>query len=85
MERVYAPQLSTVIRRETTALRSGHDAWRANSDDESPLVSVILPVRNGEPYLGVQLKALAAQSCRFPREMIVVDNGSTDSTVDTAR
>lgn len=57
----------------------------ANSDDQSPLVSVILPVRNGEPYLSVQLCALAAQSCGFSWEMIVVDNGSTDSSADTAR
>jgi glycosyltransferase involved in cell wall biosynthesis len=48
-------------------------------------LSVILPVRNGEPFLGEQLRALAAQECSFPWELIVVDNGSMDSSADTAR
>lgn len=53
-------------------------------DSDEPLVSVILPVRNGNPYLADQLQSLAAQECAFPWEMIVVDNGSTDGSDETA-
>lgn len=53
-------------------------------DDGSVRVSVILPVRNGEPYLRLQLEALERQTCTFPWEVIVIDNGSTDATVRTA-
>jgi glycosyltransferase involved in cell wall biosynthesis len=54
------------------------------SADESVRVSVILPVRNGEPFLGKQLEALERQKCTFPWEVIVIDNGSTDATFSTA-
>lgn len=47
-------------------------------------LSVVLPVRNGEPYLRYQLLALAAQACPFAWELIVVDNGSTDGSAETA-
>ncbi|MEJ2409320.1 MAG: glycosyltransferase [Novosphingobium sp.] len=52
----------------------------------SPLVSVIIPVWNGRDVIGRCLTALRRQS--LPREqfeVIVVDNGSTDATVDIAR
>lgn len=48
-------------------------------------LSVVLPVRNGEPYLRHQLRALASQQCSFPWEVIVVDNGSTDGSAETAK
>jgi glycosyltransferase involved in cell wall biosynthesis len=43
-------------------------------------VSVVIPVRNGEPVVAEQLQALARQD--FPRtwELVVGDNGSTDAT-----
>ncbi len=55
------------------------------SDDGSVRVSVILPVRNGEPFLRNQLEALERQSCSFPWEVIVIDNGSTDASAVTAK
>jgi glycosyltransferase involved in cell wall biosynthesis len=48
-------------------------------------VSVVLPVRNGEPYLRKQLEALERQACSFAWEILVVDNGSTDASGATAR
>ena len=50
----------------------------------SDVVSVVIPVRNGEPWLERQLAALAAQQGAPPFEVIVADNGSTDGSVATA-
>lgn len=43
-------------------------------------VSVIIPVKNGEQWLGDQLAALAAQDFAGTWEVVVADNGSTDGT-----
>lgn len=45
----------------------------------SPIVSVILPVYNGENYLGLAIESVLRQTLR-EYELIVVDDGSTDST-----
>ena len=45
-----------------------------------PVVSVLMPVRNGLPYLECQLAALEKQSTSLPWELIVSDNGSTDGS-----
>ena len=50
-----------------------------------PLISVILPVRNGMPWLEVQLGALADQRCEEPWEVVVADNGSTDGSTELAQ
>lgn len=47
--------------------------------DQRPLVSVIVPVHNGERYVGAALDSIAAQSYA-PLEVIVIDDGSTDRT-----
>lgn len=49
------------------------------------LVSVVIPVRNGERWLGAQLEALADQRYGGPWEVVVVDNGSTDCGMEVAR
>jgi glycosyltransferase involved in cell wall biosynthesis len=56
----------------------GHDA-------PQPVVSVVCPCRNSAGTLAQQLDALAAQRCSVPWEMIVVDDGSSDETVQIAR
>jgi glycosyltransferase involved in cell wall biosynthesis len=44
------------------------------------VISVIVPVRNGLPWLDEQLRALVEQECSEPWEVVVADNGSTDET-----
>jgi glycosyltransferase involved in cell wall biosynthesis len=48
------------------------------------LVSVIVPVHNGERFLGQALDSILAQDYR-PLEVIVVDDGSVDGTAAIAR
>jgi 4,4'-diaponeurosporenoate glycosyltransferase len=49
-----------------------------------PALSVIVPARNEEHNLPTLLRSLAAQSVQ-PREIIVVDDGSSDGTAAIAR
>lgn len=54
---------------------------RERSPEDLPFVSVIVPVRNEEGFIGRCLQALAAQD--YPRELfetIVLDGGSRDAT-----
>jgi len=54
---------------------SGRDPGR-----DPVAISVIVPVRDGLPWLEDQLAALAAQRTDVPWEVVVVDNGSTDGS-----
>lgn len=47
-------------------------------------VAVVIPVHNGEPFLVETLAAVAAQT-RPCDELVVVDDGSTDGAVESAR
>jgi glycosyltransferase involved in cell wall biosynthesis len=48
-------------------------------------VSVVIPVCDEEEHLGAQLEALANQTYSGDWELIVVDNGSRDGSVDVVR
>jgi GT2 family glycosyltransferase len=59
---------------------------RRRKPDDLPLVSIIVPVRNEEGYIGRCLQALAAQD--YPRErmeLFVLDGGSRDATESETR
>jgi GT2 family glycosyltransferase len=43
------------------------------------VISVVMPVLNGMPWIQDQLEALAGQQCAEPWEVVVADNGSTDA------
>ncbi|MDE6262122.1 MAG: glycosyltransferase family 2 protein, partial [Muribaculaceae bacterium] len=47
-------------------------------------IAVVIPVRNRERLVEPTLESLAAQT-RRPDRIILVDNGSTDSTLQTLR
>lgn len=49
-----------------------------------PLVTVVVPVRDGAGSLARCLDALAAQEDAAPYEVVVVDNGSTDRSAEVA-
>lgn len=49
------------------------------------LISVVVPVLNGEQHLSAQLSALAGQSYDGAWELVVVDNGCTDRSMQIAR
>lgn len=48
-------------------------------NDQIGLISVILPVYNGIPYVASAIRSILAQAYE-PLEIIVVDDGSTDDT-----
>jgi glycosyltransferase involved in cell wall biosynthesis len=48
------------------------------------LISVVMPVRNGEAHLADQLAALAAQTHTGPWEVVLVDNLCTDRSIEIA-
>ncbi|WP_286149480.1 glycosyltransferase [Mycobacterium sp. IS-1496] len=48
-------------------------------------VSVVIPVRNGDPFISQQIEALLGQESNATFEIIVADNGSTDNTAQIAR
>ena len=50
----------------------------------SPRISVVVPVRDDAPYLGLCLEALARQDVP-PHEVIVIDNGVSRETAMVAR
>ncbi|CAK0737892.1 hypothetical protein CCP3SC1_1010007 [Gammaproteobacteria bacterium] len=49
-----------------------------------PTVTVVVPVYNGERYLGVALTSILTQTVP-PTEIIVVDDGSTDESASVAQ
>lgn len=49
-----------------------------------PRLSVVIPARNAALTIRAQLGALAAQDCGEAFDVVVSDNGSTDSTLDVA-
>lgn len=51
---------------------------------QKPLVSILIPAFNAQPWIADTLRSAIAQTWE-PKEIIVVDDGSTDQTVAVAR
>lgn len=54
------------------------------SNNSAPLISVVLPVYNGEKYLGEAIDSILAQTFT-DFELIMIDDGSTDSSLQILR
>lgn len=48
-------------------------------------ISVVIPALNAEATIGDQLRAVLAQDCPVPFEVVVADNGSRDGTRDVVQ
>jgi rhamnosyltransferase len=51
----------------------------------SPLISIVIPVKNGEQWLGNLLPKLMQQQLAGQTEIIIIDSGSTDRSLDIIR
>jgi glycosyltransferase involved in cell wall biosynthesis len=51
---------------------------------DAPLVSTFMPVYNGGPYIAEAVNSIQSQRHR-PLEIIIIDDGSTDTTADVVR
>jgi rhamnosyltransferase len=54
-------------------------------DSTAPRVTVFIPTWNGGPLFEEVLRELAAQETEFPYEILCIDSGSKDGTVERAR
>lgn len=54
-------------------------------DTSVPLVSVVILTRNGRPEIDACLAATCNQETPWPYEVLVIDSGSSDGTVETVR
>jgi glycosyltransferase involved in cell wall biosynthesis len=63
-------------RRGSTSASVSHSH---TSIEEPPLVSVVVPAHNAEPFIGELLSSVLAQTYRH-LEVLVLDDGSTDAT-----
>lgn len=70
-----------VVDYDPVVKRAPGERWRTRPE----LVSVIIPVLNGEPHITDQLEALSKQDYDGRWEVLIVDNGSTDGTLAVAR
>jgi glycosyltransferase involved in cell wall biosynthesis len=51
----------------------------------TPEVSIVVPTRNGAATLPALIEAITSQADEAARELIVIDSGSTDGTLDLVR
>jgi rhamnosyltransferase len=51
----------------------------------TPAVSILIPTLNGGPLFADVLSRLRTQTYPRPVELLIIDSGSTDQTLDTAR
>jgi rhamnosyltransferase len=47
-----------------------------------PLISIVIPVKNGDAWLEDTLKSIYQQTLASNIEVIIIDSGSTDATFD---
>lgn len=71
---------STSVLKATKLARKGED----ERDRMNPLISIVLPIYNGEKYMRQSIDSVLAQT--FTNwELLIVDDGSTDQTAEIAK
>lgn len=60
-------------------------AQKSNAEPRIPMLSIIVPVFNEAPHIFTSLPALLNKSFSLPREIIVVESGSTDGSHEFVR
>jgi glycosyltransferase involved in cell wall biosynthesis len=78
---VTTPKLMTV----TNLLKRSQEGTVDVELEAQPALTVVIPTYNGARFLGEQLQALAAESPDGGFEVVIADNGSSDSTVQLAQ
>jgi glycosyltransferase involved in cell wall biosynthesis len=68
----------------TVAATGGRGSLIPSTGPRSPLVSILIPAYNAQEWIGDTLRSALAQTWE-PKEVIVVDDGSTDRTAEIAR
>jgi GT2 family glycosyltransferase len=76
-----APYLSAALRRSEPELIASGTEHRLGDGAGGRLISVLLPVKDGAPFLQDLLPALLRQSLSARLEIIAVDSGSGDDSV----
>ena len=65
------------------AVYQGSDVgYMPSAAGERPVVSVVIPVKNAVGIIGDVLEAVTTQDTPWPYEVIVIDSGSRDGTLD---
>lgn len=65
-----------------SALRRLPSTDLTRHEGKAPLVSIVMPAYNAEATIRGAITALLAQQSPWPREIIIVDDGSTDRTAE---
>jgi glycosyltransferase involved in cell wall biosynthesis len=55
------------------------------NENRQPVLSIVIPCFNERETIATLLDAVHASSCRLPREVILVDDASTDGTAELLR
>jgi hypothetical protein len=72
---------SEELQRSNVGTQKSSTDWEVVQSQGRPLVSVLLPVYNGKPYLEAGLQSVLSQSYQH-FEVIVIDDGSTDGSYE---
>jgi rhamnosyltransferase len=54
----------------------------AGTEENSIIATIFIPTYNGERYLGTLLKSVFKQQLSRPYEVLIIDSGSTDKTLE---
>jgi glycosyltransferase involved in cell wall biosynthesis/peptidoglycan/xylan/chitin deacetylase (PgdA/CDA1 family) len=70
--------------RQESAAETGNSTSKVDQPDRAPLVSILIPAYNAEKWIRQSIESALGQ-IYSPKEVIVVDDGSNDSTVAVIR